>query len=127
MLSVFSVFKYLNVSVRMSILWKTLQKAGPDLLTFLVFFFIVFMGFVVAGHLMFGPPLADFRNLIRSFFACFRLLLGDLDIEQLETGGNRVLAPLVFLSSRPHSRLVCHSVHYSDSSHLDQHVFGYCR
>jgi len=89
-------FKYLSVNVRMSLLWRTLEKAAGDLLAFTIFFFIMFTGFVLTGHLLFGPALYNFHSFGRSFFTCFQMLLGEFSYEDMEERGNRVLAPVFF-------------------------------
>lgn len=95
--SMLTIFKYLDVNKRMSLLGRTLVKAAGDLLTFLVFFGIVFGGFAITSHLSFGSSLYQFRTLGRSFTTLFKMLLGDFDYEEMEERGNRVLAPLFFI------------------------------
>jgi hypothetical protein len=94
--STFTVFKYLNVNPRMSMMWKTLEKASPDLAAFLVFFGIIFITFVASGYLMFGSQLESFRTFTKATFACFNMLLGDFQYDMMEREGNKFYAPLYF-------------------------------
>ena len=89
------MFKFLNVNDRISLLWRSLEVAGPDLVAFIIFFFIVFIGFVVTGHLLFGTGVSDFRNFAKAFITLFKMLLGDFNYKDLEDKGNRLLAPIV--------------------------------
>jgi Polycystin cation channel len=69
-LSTFYFFKFLNVNFRIGLLWRTLQRASTDLASFMVFFFIIFLGFVASGYLIFGS------------FHCYstaRLQLGEIN------------------------------------------------
>jgi hypothetical protein len=92
-ISTFTIFKFLNVNPRMSMMWKTLEKAIPDLVAFLIFFAIIFLTFVTAAYLMFGSKLSNFRTYTKSIFACFNMLLGDFSYEDMEEKGNRYFAP----------------------------------
>jgi len=94
---VITLFKFLNENDRMSLLWRTIEVAIPDLLTFLVFFFIVFGGFVATGHILFGTELYDWQDFNHSFFTCFRMILGDFDYYSMSELGNRLLGPIYFL------------------------------
>jgi hypothetical protein len=91
-----TVFKFLSVNLRMSMLWRTLMKASGDLLAFIIFFFIMFIGFVFTGNLLFGTALSNFRTVGRAFLTCFQMLLGEFTYEEMEERGNRVLAPIYF-------------------------------
>lgn len=91
-----TIFKFLSVNLRMSMLWRTLMKASGDLLAFIIFFFIMFIGFVFTGNLLFGTALSNFRTVGRSFLTCFQMLLGEFTYEEMEERGNRVLAPIYF-------------------------------
>ena len=77
-ISTFTVFKFLNVNPRMSMMWKTLEKATPDLVAFLVFFSIIFFTFVATGYMMFGTQLDNFRTFTKATFACFNMLVRDV-------------------------------------------------
>ena len=80
----------------MSMMWKTLEKASPDLAAFLVFFGIIFITFVASGYLMFGSQLENFRTFTKATFACFNMLLGDFQYDVMEREGNKFYAPLYF-------------------------------
>lgn len=92
-ISTLTIFKFLNVNPRMSLMWKTLEKAVPDLVAFLVFFAIIFFTFVMTGYLVFGAKLSNFRTFTKSIFACFNMLLGDFNYDEMERKGERTFAP----------------------------------
>lgn len=96
LLTFIKIFKFLKVNPRMLLMWNTLGKASPDLLAFFLFFLIVFMGFAIMGHLLFGPDLWAFRDFLGSVTACANMIVGEFDYPALH-GVHRVLGPMFFL------------------------------
>jgi len=80
----------------MSLLWATLSRASDDIIAFVFLFVIVFFGFVLMGHVLFGTDIYDFRTVFDALTSCFQMLLGNVDYDSMRNV-NRVLAPIYFL------------------------------
>lgn len=109
------VFKFLRVNDRMSMLWKTLSRASTDLLTFAVFFVIIFFGFAFMGQLLFGTEVRQYATFDGAVTTLFRLILGDFSYDDIYAV-NRVLAPIVRSLAAVRSTLVAHLPHLRSSS-----------
>eukprot|EP01102_Stenamoeba_stenopodia_P010309 TRINITY_DN3094_c0_g1_i1.p1 TRINITY_DN3094_c0_g1~~TRINITY_DN3094_c0_g1_i1.p1 ORF type:complete len:806 (-),score=182.16 TRINITY_DN3094_c0_g1_i1:510-2927(-) len=90
------MFKYLRVNAKMSIIWRTLSDATADLLAFFVLFAIIFCGFILMAHLLFGTQLDTYSSFVHSATTSFQMLLGDFDYPTL-AATNRILAPIFFI------------------------------
>lgn len=77
LLMVLRILKLMDFQPRMGTITRTLAAAMQDLLHFFILFFIVFVGFAMYGHLVFGRTIREFRSLGISFNTCFTALLGD--------------------------------------------------
>lgn len=88
------MFKYLRVNDRLSLLWKTMRRASPDLLSFIFIFLIVFLGFSFMGLLLFGDALKTFSSFGNSLYSCFYMILGDFPSEVIKV--NQILGPIFF-------------------------------
>jgi hypothetical protein len=58
---------------------QTIEKALPQLTSFLFIFIILFIGFGMAGKLAFGTDIAGFSTLLGSIGAIFNMLFGEFD------------------------------------------------
>jgi len=96
-LTVLLIFRYTSLNPRFQVLWMTLMNAGPDLFAFMVFFFIVFIGFVTTAHMLFGPDVKEYSTYAASFITAWGLMLGQFDYPPL-AASNRVMAPLFFIT-----------------------------
>eukprot|EP00727_Mastigamoeba_balamuthi_P008270 m51a1_g4065 putative polycystin-2 (444) ;mRNA; r:746837-748939 len=78
-LALITLFRYLNANARMSILWSTLDRASGDIATFLLFFGIIFIGFVVSAHLIYGYRLMDYKDfgmsILSTYFVIFLVIV----------------------------------------------------
>ena len=88
--------KYLNEFPHLSMLSKTLANACYPIASFLIMFFIVFIGCSQAFNMTFGPYMEDYASLGTSMMSLFRALLGEFDYVSMERT-DRVIGPLLFL------------------------------
>jgi hypothetical protein len=82
-LSFFKMFKFLQVSQKLSLIWRVLSRSAPNMLGFLVFFIIVFIAFVIMGYIIFGPEIREFRSFGVAFSTMGRMVFGSFDYEPL--------------------------------------------
>eukprot|EP00656_Telonema_subtile_P013049 TRINITY_DN16615_c0_g1_i1.p1 TRINITY_DN16615_c0_g1~~TRINITY_DN16615_c0_g1_i1.p1 ORF type:complete len:639 (-),score=164.91 TRINITY_DN16615_c0_g1_i1:53-1969(-) len=94
-LSFFKLFKYMQLSVRLNILWLTMRQARPFLVGFTFMFLLVFFGFALTGFVLFGSRHVQFASTFRSIRALFGFLFGDFDYTEMRTQ-QPMLAPLFF-------------------------------
>jgi hypothetical protein len=97
LLSFLKTFKYLQLNVRMNLLWKTLAHASSDLVAFIFFFGLVFLAYATMAHVLFGPEIQGFATYNEAIASCFSMLTGNIDYSDLNLV-NRVLGPLFFYS-----------------------------
>lgn len=77
----FKIFKYISITKRLMRISKALGKAAPDVIAFLFVFCILFIGFGISGHLLFGNDMANFANVTITFLTLYRMMLGDWDYD----------------------------------------------
>ena len=78
---ILSVFRYITFNPRMSILWLTVQRAGGDLFTFLIFFAIVFLAFVFFAIFVYGSQMFDYSEWQLALVSGLRGVFGDIDYD----------------------------------------------
>eukprot|EP01052_Picozoa_sp_SAG31_P008750 SAG31_NODE_447_length_15579_cov_5.713871_9_plen_306_part_00 len=88
--------KYLNEFPHLSMLSMTLRNACYPIASFLIMFFIVFMGCSQAFNMTFGPYMEDYSSLGVSMMSLFRALLGEFDYNSMARI-DRIIGPLLFL------------------------------
>eukprot|EP00403_Amphidinium_massartii_P029866 CAMPEP_0178390556 /NCGR_PEP_ID=MMETSP0689_2-20121128/10708_1 /TAXON_ID=160604 /ORGANISM="Amphidinium massartii, Strain CS-259" /LENGTH=1012 /DNA_ID=CAMNT_0020011071 /DNA_START=36 /DNA_END=3074 /DNA_ORIENTATION=+ len=93
MIIVFRLFKAFHAQPRLALVTMTLRDCMQDLLHFLVVFICVFLGFVTSGLVLFGRDNDNFATFPRSCLACSRLLLGDIEWDELKVS-SRLIAGL---------------------------------
>jgi len=96
LLCAFRAFKYLRLNDRLFVIWKALKVASPELFSFLVMFFIVFLGFILMGWLTFGADTAYFSTFGNAWGSCWNFVLGNPPDSNVLNLSNRVLGPLFF-------------------------------
>jgi len=69
-------FKALRANPRLNIVVQSLKKASVDLAHFLIIFGLIFLGFVLVGHTVFGGQLASFSTIGEALYTTFLLLMG---------------------------------------------------
>jgi|LauGreSuBDMM15SN_2_FD.fasta_scaffold229150_2 polycystin 2 len=79
----FKIFKYISITKRLMRISKALGKAAPDVIAFLFVFCILFIGFGISGHLLFGNDMANFANVTITFLTLYRMMLGDWDYDSI--------------------------------------------
>mmetsp|Transcript_29978 Transcript_29978/g.73795 ORF Transcript_29978/g.73795 Transcript_29978/m.73795 type:complete len:819 (-) Transcript_29978:367-2823(-) len=80
LLCIFRFFKFYEFQPRLRIINTTLGASTVNLYHFLVIFFIIFTGFAVVAHLIFGGQYRDFYSLGNSMQVLFESLLGNYDL-----------------------------------------------
>ena len=81
---------------KFNLVWLTLVDAAPSLVGFCLTFLLVFSGWTVLGHLIFGAELYEFSHFIRGFRTLFLMLLGTFEYERLRRV-NFVWAPVFYI------------------------------
>jgi hypothetical protein len=71
-------------------------RSAPDIGYFLILFFCVFMGFVVAFQTGFGDRIFEFRNFKQSCVGTFRAALEDFDYDAFKSA-NSILGPIIIV------------------------------
>merc|ERR1711862_312274 len=66
---------------------KTLSHASSDLFHFMIIFISVFFTFMIFGVVLFFREVRSFTTVSRSLISCFRIMLGDIDWEELRVIG----------------------------------------
>ena len=84
---VFRLFKAFKAQPRLALVTKTMTSAATDLIHFAIVFSSVFLAFAVAGVVLFGGEVLDFATLDRAIVACFRVVHGDFQWDEISTIG----------------------------------------
>jgi hypothetical protein len=69
--------KSFQCNARLEVVDETVQLAKTDVFHFMVIFWTVFIGYCIAGHLLFGNDMMHFNSMGASINTCFMCLLGD--------------------------------------------------
>jgi len=77
-------FKAFRANPRLNIVIMTIQVAAIDIIHFFIVFITIFLVFSMMAAIVFGPKIKEFHTQIRAFFYCWRILLGDFDVEEME-------------------------------------------
>jgi hypothetical protein len=79
----FKIFKYISITKRLTRISKALFKALPDVGAFFFVFVILFIGFGLSAHLLFGNDILGFSSIGETFLTLFRMMLGDWDYQAM--------------------------------------------
>lgn len=90
------MFKFISFNKTMNQLSSTIGACVKDLIGFSIMFFLVFLAFAQLGYLIFGSQVEDYSNFESAIFSQFRILLGDFDLDVLESA-SPVLGPAYFV------------------------------
>jgi len=82
-IGILSFFRYITFNPRMSILWLTVQRAGGDLFTFLIFFAIVFLAFVFFAIFVYGSQIFEYSEWSLALVSGLRGVFGDIDYDSM--------------------------------------------
>lgn len=80
LLLIIVMLKKMDFQPRLGVVTRSLALAGSDLLHFSVVSGLVFFGYAIMAHLIFGSSILAFSSLSRSIHTCFEILLGDISI-----------------------------------------------
>eukprot|EP00743_Colponemidia_sp_Colp-15_P007414 GILK01008010.1.p1 GENE.GILK01008010.1~~GILK01008010.1.p1 ORF type:complete len:720 (+),score=110.35 GILK01008010.1:59-2161(+) len=89
------VFKFLQMNVKLAILFYTVQQASHELINFTVLFTILFTGFALFSYLVFGVQLASFRKVQNSISTLLQMILGNFDYTEMQQT-SPTFAPIFF-------------------------------
>ncbi len=78
-LGYFQVFKYYGLFPQSHSVWLTVANSTPILLSFLVFFLCIFIGFAIFGHVIFAKHLVDFKSFMTSISTLLQYVYGDIN------------------------------------------------
>merc|ERR1719265_3074 len=81
------LFKSFAAQPKLALVTKTLASACPDLFHFFIVFGSVFVTFTICGIVLFGREVGSFTTWTRATISCFRVMLGDIDWEELSAIG----------------------------------------
>lgn len=92
----FKIFKYISITKRLTRISKALFKALPDVSAFFFVFVVLFIGFGISAHLLFGNDIVAFSSVGETFLTLFRMMLGDWDYEAMVLSAP-IMGPVCFL------------------------------
>eukprot|EP00928_Gymnodinium_smaydae_P018445 TRINITY_DN1701_c0_g1_i2.p1 TRINITY_DN1701_c0_g1~~TRINITY_DN1701_c0_g1_i2.p1 ORF type:complete len:652 (-),score=148.84 TRINITY_DN1701_c0_g1_i2:1638-3593(-) len=81
------LFKAFGAQPRLALMTSTISRSAKDLCHFGIVFASIFLSFVVSGAILFGREVRSFGTFPRAMMACFRMLVGDLDWDELREVG----------------------------------------
>lgn len=84
---VIRLFRSFSAQPKLALVTRTLSLALPDLFHFSIVFGAVFVTFSVTGIVLFGREVPSFTTFPSALASCFRIMLGDIDWEELSAVG----------------------------------------
>mmetsp|Transcript_5397 Transcript_5397/g.13058 ORF Transcript_5397/g.13058 Transcript_5397/m.13058 type:complete len:766 (+) Transcript_5397:143-2440(+) len=91
------LFKAFKAQPRLALVTRTMTSAATDLIHFGIVFSSVFLAFAVAGVMLFGGEVLDFGTLDRAIIACFRVVHGDFQWDEISRVGRAEAATWLIL------------------------------
>merc|ERR1719184_349141 len=79
----FKLFKFLNASRKMRLLFNLFYKTAADMFTFIIILCVFYLAYGLGGYLIFSSDVSDFRELQTALLALFRYTVTDMDYEAL--------------------------------------------
>lgn len=79
----FKLFKYLNVSRNVRVLFMTFKKTASDMVVFVIILIVIFLAFGIGGFLVFSSNVSDYRTFSFSIINLFRYTVTEMDYEAL--------------------------------------------
>jgi len=73
--------KRMEFQPRLGVVTRSLSLAGADLIHFALVAAMVFIGYAMMAHLIFGNSIFVFATFERSVNTCFEILLGNIDVQ----------------------------------------------
>jgi hypothetical protein len=74
------VMHLMHFHPRLGVVTRSLVVALPDLFNFLLVAGVVFIGYAMMGHLIFGSTVERFRSFGESIITCLEVIMGDLSV-----------------------------------------------
>eukprot|EP00192_Tetraselmis_astigmatica_P001702 CAMPEP_0117652658 /NCGR_PEP_ID=MMETSP0804-20121206/2750_1 /TAXON_ID=1074897 /ORGANISM="Tetraselmis astigmatica, Strain CCMP880" /LENGTH=1606 /DNA_ID=CAMNT_0005458731 /DNA_START=90 /DNA_END=4910 /DNA_ORIENTATION=+ len=95
------VLKLMDFQPRLGVVTRSLALAGPDLAHFVLVCGMVFVGYAMMAHLIFGNNIQAFSSFGSSVDTCFEILLGEIGVntELRALTGLQALAGTLFFWS----------------------------
>ena len=97
LLCLFQVLKFAAMSTKVNLMWLTVHRAMQQIGIFLSFFTTIYLAYVFAGHLMFGPEVYEFSTFALSLRSMLFIILGQYRYSDLQRV-NQYLAPVFVIS-----------------------------
>ena len=100
MLAVLKFFKFMKMSHRMNMLWRVLELAVFDLLSYIVMLMMVVLAFAVFATNAFGFQVKQFHNFATSFLSLLYWAVGDFSVVEYAEikAAQPFLAPIFFFT-----------------------------
>lgn len=76
------ILNLMHFQPRLGVVTRSLLLAGPDLLHFTVVAGIVFVGYAMMAHVIFGNVIEKFSSFRQSIDTCFEMLLGEISVNE---------------------------------------------
>jgi len=80
----FKLFKYLNASARIRLLFTLFHKTAGDIIIFGIILFVILLSYGVTGFLVFSSDVSDYRTLSHSILNLIRYTVSDMDYAALQ-------------------------------------------
>lgn len=95
------LLKKMDFQPRLGVVTRSLALAGPDLIHFSLVSGMVFVGYAMMAHLIFGNAIEGFSTFGKAVNTCFEILLGEIGVnEELKAlSGLQSLAGTLFFWS----------------------------
>jgi len=93
----FKLFKFLNASRKMRLLFNLFYKTAADMFTFIIILCVFYLAYGLGGYLIFSSDVSDFRELHIALLNLFRYTVTDMDYEALRQS-NVVAASIYYVS-----------------------------
>jgi len=79
----FKLFKFLNASRKMRLLFNLFYKTAADMFTFIIILCVFYLAYGLGGYLIFSSDVSDFRELHTALLNLFRYTVTDMDYDAL--------------------------------------------
>lgn len=80
----FKLFKYLNVSRNVRVLFTMFKKTASDMLVFVIILCVIFLAYGIGGFLVFSSDVSDYRTFSFSIINLFRYTVTEMDYDSLK-------------------------------------------
>jgi hypothetical protein len=99
------ILNLMHFQPRLGVVTRSLLLAGPDLLHFTIVAGIVFVGYAMMAHVIFGNVIEKFSTFRQSIDTCFEMLLGEISVNE----DLKALTGLQGLAGVPSSDVLLHA------------------